>query len=79
MYSLLFYCPDLQRKVNLNCYAILFSLLGGLQYDNFGWDVVSTSVPAAYICEVDKRDLEDEMIAVRGFGEYSYLNDNYSL
>ena len=40
---------------------------------------MSTSVPAAYICEVDKRDLEDEMIAVRGFGEYSYLNDNYSL
>lgn len=46
-----------------------FTIAGGYSYNTFAWDLVSASIPSAYICELDKKDYEGDVLASRDFGK----------
>ena len=52
--------------------CILISVLGGYQYNDFAWELVSASVKSAYICEIDRKSFDDDRTTERDFGEYRY-------
>ena len=51
-----------------NLFALpLFTV--GQQLSDYGWDVVSASVPSNYICEISKTDAKARLLVVRDFSK----------
>ena len=56
--------------------AVCFSFAGGYLYNDFAWDLVSSSIPSAYICEIDRKDFDQDRTLDRDFRKYGCPHEN---